>query len=150
MVRLGYSHPALPQPHHFRRRLPTYLAAGPRLDLRARARCRTNFRRLGMSNPFTTFLLCSTAFSALLWGADASKTPPPPVKPGVKTPGVQQPITVLEPDAVFPVEGVPDWVAIGKDSVWIGNKPKNTVHRLDPSTNKVVTSVEVGKLPCAG
>ncbi len=103
-----------------------------------------------MSSPFTTFLLCSTAFSALLWGADASKTPPPPVKPGVKTPGVQQPITVLKPDAVFPVEGVPDWVAIGKDSVWIGNKPKNTVHRLDPSTNKVVTSVEVGKLPCAG
>lgn len=79
--------------------------------------------------------------------APTAKMPP---RAGVKTAGVQRPITAIKPEAVFPVEGVPDWLAIAEDSVWVSNKPKNTVHRLDPKTNKVVTAVTVGSKPCSG
>ncbi len=73
----------------------------------------------------------------------------PPAKPGVKTPGVKIPIASLKPEAVFEVPGTPDWIAVG-DAVWISNKPKNSVARIDPKTNKVVETVTVGKAPCSG
>src|SRR5882672_8425511 len=69
---------------------------------------------------------------------------------GIKEPGVQRPFANIHPDAVFPVPGNPDWVLILPDSVWIGNKPKNTITRLDPKTNTVVTTLPVGQLPCSG
>jgi virginiamycin B lyase len=72
-----------------------------------------------------------------------------PAKTGVKTPGMKLPITVLKPDAVFEVPGSPDWIAVG-DAVWISNKPKNSVVRIDPKTNKVAETVTVGKAPCSG
>src|SRR3954465_9661518 len=73
-----------------------------------------------------------------------------PIAPGIKDPGVQRPSANIHPDAVFPVPGNPDWVLILPDSVWIGNKPTNTITRLDPKTNMVVTTIPVGKLPCSG
>ena len=73
----------------------------------------------------------------------------PPAKPGVKTPGVQIPIAALKPEAVFEVPGTPDWIAVG-DAVWISNKPKNSVARIDPKTNKVAETITVGKAPCSG
>lgn len=72
-----------------------------------------------------------------------------PKRPGVSTPGVRIPITRLKPDAVFELPGVPDWLAID-DHVWVSNSPKNTVHRLDPKTNTVVATIEVGRHPCSG
>ena len=99
-----------------------------------------------MSYRYAAFLL-----SCLTWAADVPKTAPKPlIRPGVKTPGVQQPITALKPDATFPIEGTPDWIAIDSTSVWVSNRPKNTVHRLDPVTNKVVAAVPVGAAPCSG
>ncbi len=70
-------------------------------------------------------------------------------KPGVKTPGIRVPIALLKPEAVFEVPGTPDWLAIG-DSVWVSNKPKNSVTRIDPKTNKVAETIEVGRQPCSG
>jgi YVTN family beta-propeller protein len=78
-------------------------------------------------------------------------------KPGVKTPGVQIPIADLKPDAVFEVPGAPDWIAVG-ESVWISNKPKNSIARIDPKidskndpkTNKAAEIIAVGKAPCSG
>ena len=70
-------------------------------------------------------------------------------RPGVSTPGVKIPITKLKPDAVFSLPGVPDWLAID-EHVWVSNSPKNTVHRLDPKTNTVAATIEVGKHPCSG
>ena len=70
-------------------------------------------------------------------------------KPGVKAPGVQIPITTLKPEAVFEVPGSPDWIAVG-DAVLISNKPKNSVARIDPKTNKVAETIMVGKAPCSG
>lgn len=70
-------------------------------------------------------------------------------RPGVSTPGIKIPITKLKPDAVFPLPGVPDWLAID-EHVWVSNSPKNTVHRLDPQTNKVLATIDVGRHPCSG
>src|SRR6202035_3221743 len=64
-------------------------------------------------------------------------------------PGVQIPITALKPDAVFEVPGAPDWIAAG-ESVWVSNKPKNSVAHIDPKTNKVADSITVGSKPCSG
>src|SRR6266511_2540109 len=72
-----------------------------------------------------------------------------PPKPGVKTPGVKIPIERLVPDAVFDVPGTPDWLAVD-EAVWVSNKPKDSVTRLDPVTNKVAATVTVGKRPCSG
>jgi YVTN family beta-propeller protein len=75
--------------------------------------------------------------------------PKPSTRPGVNTPGVRIPITLLKPEAVFEVPGAPDWLAID-ESVWVSNYPKNTVARLDPQTNKVLAMIEVGSKPCSG
>ncbi len=77
----------------------------------------------------------------------ANRRPP---KPGVSTPGVRREMSAITPDAVFPIEGTPDWQVLTEDAVWVANGPKNTVHRLDPKTNTVAAAVAVGKRPCSG
>jgi streptogramin lyase len=67
----------------------------------------------------------------------------------VKTPGVRIPIERLKPDAVFEIGGVPDWLAID-DHVWVSNKPKNSVSRMDPATNTLAATYVVGTAPCSG
>ena len=74
-----------------------------------------------------------------------AKTP----KPGVKTPGVKIPIERLKPEAVFPYPGSPDWIAVD-ESVWVSNRPKDSVARLDPKTNTVAATLAVGTGPCSG
>ena len=81
--------------------------------------------------------------------AAPASQPPRPKRPGVSTPGVKIPMTKLKPDAVFSLPGVPDWVAID-EHVWVSNSPRNTVHRLDPTTNTVAATIEVGRHPCSG
>jgi virginiamycin B lyase len=94
----------------------------------------------------------------------SAQNAPPPPKPGVKTAGVKIPIERLKPDAVFPVPGAPDWIAVysgptpsgtgvGPESspaVWISNKPTDSVARLDPKTNTVAATIPAGKRPCSG
>jgi len=62
---------------------------------------------------------------------------------------VQRPMSELQAIAKFAIPGSPDWLAIG-DSVWISNKPKDNLTRLDPKTNRVAAVIPVGKGPCAG
>lgn len=88
-------------------------------------------------------------FQAPPAGQTPGPKPRPLPRPGVKTPGVRLPITTLKPEAVFEIPGTPDWLAID-ESVWVSNYPKNTVARLDPKTNKVLATIEVGSNPCAG
>lgn len=71
-------------------------------------------------------------------------------KPGVATPGVRREMSAITPEAVFPIEGTPDWQVLTEDALWVANGPKNTVHRLDPKTNTVVAAVAVGRRPCSG
>jgi len=85
---------------------------------------------------------------AFVLGSSLAQAPSPP-KPGVKTPGVKLPIERLQPEAVFPVPGSPDWIAVDEE-VWISNKPKDSVARLDPETQKVAATIPVGARPCSG
>ncbi|MBL8227395.1 MAG: hypothetical protein JNL98_02920 [Bryobacterales bacterium] len=94
---------------------------------------------------------------ALAAATDAEDVPKAPTKkmqrpprPGVKAPGVQSQMTDIKPDAVFPVEGVPDWQVVTEDAVWVSNGPRNTVHRMDAKTNQVTANIAVGKKPCSG
>src|SRR5215212_7594263 len=87
--------------------------------------------------------------TCLLAGSLLLQSTPEPKRPGVKTPGVKIPIERLKPDAVFPVPGTPDWLAID-EAVWVSNKPKDSVSRLDPATNLVGATISVGKQPCSG
>jgi virginiamycin B lyase len=93
----------------------------------------------------TVFIIVSALAFALPSGDHKHAAPI-----GLKDPAIQRPIGNIQPQAVFPVEGAPDWVAVLPDSVWIGNKPKNEIVRLDPKTNQVSAVVPVGKEPCAG
>ena len=91
-------------------------------------------------------------FAALLALAQESgaekKRPQRPPKPGVKE--VQKPMDLVKPDHVFPVPGVPDWTIATPDGIWVSNKPKGTISKLDRKTNTVTATVEVGKQPCSG
>ena len=68
---------------------------------------------------------------------------------GPELKAVQHPMSELHAIAKFSIPGSPDWVAIG-DSIWISNKPKNNISRLDVTTNKVGAVITVAKDPCSG
>ena len=103
--------------------------------------------------------VCLPLLFALAQDPQATQATPPAVKkgpgkrsppPGVSTPGVKREMSAITPDAIFPIEGTPDWQVLTEDAVWVSNGPKNTVHRLDPKTNQVLAAVEVGRRPCSG
>jgi virginiamycin B lyase len=72
-----------------------------------------------------------------------------PKKTGVTEPGIQRPMSELTPDAVFPVSGHPDWLAITEDAVWVTSSSANHVVRLDATTNKPDAVITLEK-PCSG
>jgi virginiamycin B lyase len=90
-----------------------------------------------------------TLVMVLLMSSAPAQAAPATPKPGVRTPGVKIPIERLKPDAVFPVPGSPDWIAVDED-VWISNKPKDSVSRLSPTSNTSAATIPVGKRPCSG
>src|SRR4051794_10705854 len=63
---------------------------------------------------------------------------------------VQRPVSDLPIVAKLSIPGSPDWVGIGQDAVWISNKAKNSIARIDPTTNQLVATVQVGRAPCSG
>jgi virginiamycin B lyase len=78
------------------------------------------------------------------------KRPPRLPKTGVSTPGVRREMTDLKPDALFPIDGSPDWQVLTDNALWVTNSPRNTVHRIDINTNTISATVAVGKKPCSG
>lgn len=89
------------------------------------------------------FFLCACGVSL------AQQSQGPGEKPGVTTPGVRISMARLQPDAVLPIAGMPDWIAIDAD-VWVANEPRDSVVRIDPNRNVVVATIAVGKRPGAG
>jgi virginiamycin B lyase len=63
---------------------------------------------------------------------------------------VQRPVSLLPIASKLSIPGSPDWVGIGQDAVWISNKAKNSIARIDPATNRLVATVPVGRAPCSG
>lgn len=90
-----------------------------------------------------------TAATQALSQAPQQDRPHFPAKNGVQTPGIQHDIASMDPVAIFPVEGHPDWMAVAKDGVWVTSSSANRVVWLDAKTNKPGTIITVAK-PCAG
>jgi virginiamycin B lyase len=72
------------------------------------------------------------------------------VRPGVKDTSTRREMSTMKPDAVFEVPGVPDWLVVTEDAVWVSNKPKNSITRMDVKTNKIAATIPVGEKPCSG
>ena len=72
-----------------------------------------------------------------------------PKKTGVRTVGVQHPMTQLPKAATIVVKGEPDWLAATGDAVWVTSEKTDSVVRLDPKTNRPGVSITVHK-PCSG
>src|ERR1044071_3144277 len=88
-------------------------------------------------------LVVSAAGGALL----AQQAPAPAPKPGIKA--VQRPMSMIVPDAEYPIVGGPDWLAMGENQVWTNSRAQDLVSRMDPDTNETVAVVPV-KNPCSG
>ena len=58
-------------------------------------------------------------------------------------------MSMIVPDAEYPVTGSPDWLAMGEDQVWTNSRAIDIVSRMDPRTNETVAVVPV-KNPCSG
>jgi streptogramin lyase len=71
------------------------------------------------------------------------------IRLGVSNPDVVRPLSSLAPEAIFPVEGSPDWSVMAKDSVWVSSARANHVVQLLPSTNKIALIADVQR-PCSG
>jgi virginiamycin B lyase len=86
---------------------------------------------------------------ALVFAAACLAQSGEPLRPGVKTPGVQIPLAKLVPSATFNLGKASDWIAIDKD-IWVSIKPRNVVSRIDPRANKVVQVIGGFDKPCSG
>ncbi len=64
-------------------------------------------------------------------------------------PAYRGPLSDIQTEAVFPVEGSPDWSVATKDSVWVASARANHVVQLIPATNKVGLIADVQR-PCSG
>ena len=96
-----------------------------------------------------TLLVAALVFSVGAFSAETGPlTDKQPPKPGA--PAVQVPIDTLKPSHVFDIGGVPDWMVITKDSVWLANRPQKKVRRIDPVTNTIVAEIEFPNSPCSG
>lgn len=56
----------------------------------------------------------------------------------------------LKPVAEFKVATNADWVAIGRDSVWVAGKGPNTLLQINPRTNTVVAKLALPGDACSG
>jgi virginiamycin B lyase len=68
--------------------------------------------------------------------------------PGMKE--VQVPFSSLKSIAAFKVGGTADWVLVTDDAVWVATTRPNTVQRIDPATNRVVSKVSLTGEACSG
>jgi virginiamycin B lyase len=110
--------------------------------------------------------LTTLAMAVLLAGAACGGEAPSPQttakgspQPQVSLPaGVPQGAAVEDLDgrlqAELSIAGEPDWMAEGFGSVWVSRTDPegegNHLDRIDPATNEIVASIEVGRHPCHG
>ena len=76
--------------------------------------------------------------------ASAPFTPSPTLAP------VQVPFARLHATKTFAIAKAADWVAVSLKAVWVGGGAPNSVHRIDPRTNRDVATVVLPGAPCAG
>jgi DNA-binding beta-propeller fold protein YncE len=80
---------------------------------------------------------------------ELKKTPWPP-KTGVKTPGVQIPITNLKPEAEIPLAASPGVFLFTTDQVLIPIPAQDQIARVEAKSNKVLEPISGVAKPCGG
>ena len=80
---------------------------------------------------------------------ELKKTPWPP-KTGVKTPGVQIPITNLKPEAEIPLSASPGAFLFTTDQVLIPIPSQDQIARVEAKSNKVLEPISGVTKPCGG
>lgn len=58
-------------------------------------------------------------------------------------------MATLKPDATFHAPGMPDWMAVTPDAVWVTSSRAGVVTELDPATNQTGRAIIASK-PCSG
>src|SRR5215471_10929980 len=92
-----------------------------------------------------SFLLLWLAIPLALYAAD--KKPVAGPKSGIKTPGVQIPVTSLKAEAT--IDAASAWIGAA-DQLLLPNAAKGTLDRLDPKTNTIGEAVPGVSKPCGG
>jgi virginiamycin B lyase len=76
----------------------------------------------------------------------------PPRQPRPKPaglPSVRREMSSIKPEAIFPVEGSPDWSVITPEATWVASARANHVVQLKAKDNTVGMIVDINR-PCAG
>jgi virginiamycin B lyase len=105
-------------------------------------------------------LCVSLAIASHLWCAEAPDEKPKKTERskgkrpagallGIKTPGVQIPMAGLKSEAELPVPSKPDWIFFS-ESIYIPNKGKSAIEKIDPKTNKPGEPITGLSNPCSG
>jgi hypothetical protein len=94
----------------------------------------------------TLLLFVLTAFQAAL--AQTSGTESLVPRPGVTE--VQVPFASLKSIATFKVGETADWIFVTDDAVWVAVTKPNSVQRIDPATNRVISKVRLPGEACSG
>jgi streptogramin lyase len=63
---------------------------------------------------------------------------------------IQSPFASLKPSAILKIGGDADWVLVTNDAVWVGSSKPNSVHRIDPATNRETAQIMLPGEPCSG
>jgi virginiamycin B lyase len=95
-----------------------------------------------MRLPWVFLMVC------LAVAAQTSATEKPIPKSGVKE--VQVPFASLKAAATFKIGRTADWVLVTDNAVWVASTKPDTVQRIDPATNKVVSKIPVPGEACSG
>jgi len=77
----------------------------------------------------------------------ADKKPAASPTAGIKTPGVQIPISSLKPEAAL--DAAPVWIGVA-DLLLVPNAAKGSLDRLDPKKNEIGDAVPAVSKPCGG
>jgi virginiamycin B lyase len=92
---------------------------------------------------FAVIAMAMAVSPHVAWADDSA-----PPKPGL--PDIQRPFDQVKPERQLSIAKNADWVAIGRDAVWVGGAGPNSVHRIDPRTNIDTLTVPLPGEPCAG
>ncbi len=103
----------------------------------------------GSACPAHSFLLCCAAFTFAIASLAAQAPQHEPVKPGVTRPGVARAMADLHPSATFHAPGMPDWMAVTPNAVWVTSSRAGVVTELNAQTNQVGRTLSVAK-GCSG
>ncbi len=104
--------------------------------------------RLGSNKPALTAVVASLLLLANCGGnggATVQPSPPTPPAQQVRELSLQE-----NQEAQLTIEDQPDWMTSGFGSIWVTRDEAAAVDRIDPESNKVASTVQVGDHPCNG